>query len=285
MIVRNYTDIIGAVQSKVASAGREFWNGPAAGESFAVLIFADLAAGQFERQTMCGRYSNTQLPRFVENNRSWLEASVREFQPSFNVAPGQSVATVTGGEVRAGKPMGQLTMALWGFPRAAGASGSGGMMINARAETVDRIPMFRAAFAARRCLIIADGFYEWRKSDARTKQPFYFALESGEPFAFAGLWNPPGAPGRGPDCLLLTTQPNALVAAAHNRMPVILPPSAYAAWLGVPGGGANAPTAQWREIKALLTPYPAGQMVAHPVSTVVNSVRNNSRACIEPAAA
>ena len=157
-------------------------------------------------------------------------------------------------------------------------------MINARAETVDRLPMFREAFLQRRCLIVADGFYEWQKLDAKTRQPFYFALESAEPFAFAGLWNP-GSGGAAPECLLLTTRPNALVAPVHNRMPVILPQSAYAAWLGQPGAPPPTTPVARRDLTALLAPYPAEQMVGRPVSRLVNSVRNNSPDCIAPLAA
>ena len=151
-------------------------------------------------------------------------------------------------------------------------------MINARAETLAEKPSFRVPYRRRRCLILADGFYEWRKEPGvRTKTPMYLQLASRKPFAFAGLWEA----WRAPDdqtilsCTIITTSPNDLVANIHNRMPVILAPEAYAVWLD-PAEQTPDRLAEW------LRPYPAAQMTAFPVSTLVNSPSNDSPACIIP---
>jgi putative SOS response-associated peptidase YedK len=152
-------------------------------------------------------------------------------------------------------------------------------MINARAETVATSPAFRAAFRQRRCLVLADGFYEWQRQEKR-KQPFYLRMQDDSPFAFAGLWDH----WDGPDgqviesCTLITTVPNDLVRPVHNRMPVILPPDQYELWLD--------PT--MREVKvleSLLQPYPEEAMKAYPVSQLVNIPANDDPQCIEPLAA
>jgi putative SOS response-associated peptidase YedK len=153
-------------------------------------------------------------------------------------------------------------------------------MINARAETLAEKPSFRTAYRRRRCLVLADGFYEWRKEPGRTtKTPMYIRLTSGEPFAFAGLWED----WRAPDdqmilsCTIITTTPNELVEQIHNRMPVILDPEAYDLWLDPAERQAN-------QLDEWLRPYPAEQMLAYPVSTFVNSPANDTSACVAPMA-
>ena len=148
-------------------------------------------------------------------------------------------------------------------------------MINARAETLAEKPSFRTALRKRRCLILADGFYEWRK-DSGGKTPFFIYLRSGRPFALAGLWEvwqtPDGV--ALPTCTIITTGPNSLVAALHDRMPVILPPSAHERWLDP---APQAPT----DLTPLLVSFPAEAMDLYAVSRVVNSPGNDSPACIE----
>jgi len=140
--------------------------------------------------------------------------------------------------------------------------------INARAETVDKAPSFRQAFAKRRCLIPADGFYEWRKT-AKPKLPFAIAMKDGRPFTFAGLWENWKDPESGEwlrTCTIITGEPNELVAQIHPRMPVILPEEHYSAWLGETEDG---------NLKELLVPYPAEQMCMWKISPRVNSPKND----------
>ena len=151
-------------------------------------------------------------------------------------------------------------------------------MINARAETLAEKPSFKAAYKRRRCLILADGFYEWRKeADAKTKTPMFIQLTSGDPFALAGLWESwYGADGSNIlSCAIITTTPNKLMADIHNRMPVILPPDTYTQWLDP---AEQSPD----QLGHLLQPYPAEQMTAHPVARFVNNPRNNTPECIIP---
>jgi putative SOS response-associated peptidase YedK len=150
-------------------------------------------------------------------------------------------------------------------------------MINARSETAPEKPSFRRAFRERRCLIPADGFYEWKRVNGG-KQPYYIHMKEERPFAFAGLWESWKDEG-GPEirsCAILTTKPNALAREIHDRMPVILPAGSYAAWLD--------PEAEKEELVALLVPYPEDEMETYPVSRFVNSPQNNNPRCVEPAA-
>ena len=152
----------------------------------------------------------------------------------------------------------------------------GNRMINARAETVAEKPAYRAAFRRRRCLVPADGFYEWQRTGKR-KQPYFIRMRDDRPFALAGLWEA----WEGPDhssvesCTLLTTEPNELLRPIHNRMPVILPADDYGPWLDREVQGPE-------QIAPLLRPYPSEQMTADPVSIFVNSPANDGPKCIEP---
>jgi putative SOS response-associated peptidase YedK len=149
--------------------------------------------------------------------------------------------------------------------------------INARSETVADKPMFRHAFRKRRCLIPADGFYEWAVVGGR-KQPFCFRPQDERPFAFAGLWERwEGPDGPVESCAILTTQANELVRPVHERMPVILPEHHWSAWLDA--GLHNA-----AEVVPLLLPFPAEAMRAYPVGLMVNSPKNDGPGCLEPAA-
>lgn len=149
-------------------------------------------------------------------------------------------------------------------------------MINARADSVATKPAYRDAFKRRRCLIAADGFYEWQRT-SRNKQPYFVRLRGGQPFAFAGLWDHWEAEGQAPidSCTIITCDANALVAPIHERMPVILPPRLYAAWLD------PQQSTPWK-LSALLKPYPDTLMEAYPVGLAVNNPRNDSAALIQP---
>src|ERR687898_1757828 len=175
---------------------------------------------------MCGRYTlKTPVEKLAEE--FGFEASSAELPPNYNVAPTQQVAAVLeeGGERR-------LEMLRWGLiPSWADDPGIGSRMINARAETAPEKPSFRRAFRGQRCLIPADGFYEWKRENGG-KQPYYFRMQDGRPFAFAGLWESWDKGGDGPlrTCAILTTRANSVLSGIHERMPVILPSGAYNAW-------------------------------------------------------
>jgi putative SOS response-associated peptidase YedK len=221
---------------------------------------------------MCGRYTlATPVERLAEE--FGFDASSVDLPPNYNVAPTQGVAAVLaeGGERR-------LEVLRWGLiPSWADDPQIGSRMINARAETAPEKPSFRRAFRERRCLIPADGFYEWKRTNG-SKQPYYIDMKEGRPFAFAGLWESWKDDG-GPEirsCAILTTKPNALAGEIHDRMPVILPAGSYDVWL--------EPEADRDELYGLLAPYPEDEMEAYPVSRFVNSPSNNDPRCIEPAA-
>ncbi len=199
-------------------------------------------------------------------------------RPRYNIAPSQDVAVA-----RAAPDGRTLAMLRWGLiPAWARDSAIGHKLINARSETAAEKPSFRSAFRHRRCLIPADGFYEWQRRGG-TRQPWLFGLRDGAPLVFAGLWErwtvPEGAaltrslaersPGNAVEtCTILTTAANETAAPVHGRMPVILPPDAWDPWLA----GEEVP----------LGPYPAGDMTAHPVSTHVNRPANDDPRCVEP---
>jgi putative SOS response-associated peptidase YedK len=192
----------------------------------------------------------------------------------FNIAPSQGVAAV---RVASGGSR-ELCSLKWGLvPSWADDVAIGNRMINARAETVATKPAYRKAFGSRRCLIVADGFYEWQKT-GRQKQPFYIRLKDERPFGFAGVWEKWSKAGEPLEsCSIITTDANELVAPIHNRMPVIVPPEAYDLWL-------SPDTQEVELLQSLLRPYPADGMVAFPVSTLVNSPTRNSADCIQPLA-
>jgi putative SOS response-associated peptidase YedK len=195
-------------------------------------------------------------------------------QPRYNIAPTQPVAAV---RASSGANSREMALLRWGLiPFWAKNINMGARMINARSETVADKPAFRAAFRRRRCLVVADGFYEWQKVNG-AKQPFYIHLQDGKAFGIAGLWERwEGAEGTAIEsCTLLTTVPNELVRAVHDRMPVILAPEDYGLWL-------NPDIQSVEDLAPLLRPYPESEMLAYPVSRWVNSPRNNDPRCIEP---
>ena len=147
-------------------------------------------------------------------------------------------------------------------------------LINARSETLAEKPAFRTALARRRCLILADGFYEWRK-EGQQKLPYYFQLADPRPFAFAGLWTPSAGPGLPPTCTIITTAPNELLAEIHDRMPAILERADEDRWL-------DPRVTDPAVLLALLRPLPAERMEAYPVSALVSSPGNEGPELVEP---
>jgi putative SOS response-associated peptidase YedK len=220
---------------------------------------------------MCGRFTlTTEIDRLEE--RFSFKATNLSFKPRYNVAPSQQVLTVINNE--GGSRAGFLH---WGLiPSWAKEKSIGDRMINARAETVAEKPSFKRALQKRRCLILADGFYEWKK-EGKKKTPMFITLKSREPFAFAGLWEtwrpPEGEPIH--SCTIITTTPNALMESIHSRMPVILSRKAEAVWL-------ERTLEDPQKLLPLLAPYPDKEMEAYAVSLAVNSPRNDMPACILP---
>jgi putative SOS response-associated peptidase YedK len=220
---------------------------------------------------MCGRFTLTAEPGIVARRFGAPPTSGGNRKPRFNVAPTQTVVTVTAAGER------QIEQMKWGLiPKWAEDRAIGAKMINARAETLAEKPAFREAFKRRRCLIPADGFFEWQAIGKR-KQAWHVRLKSGEPFAFAGLWDQWTAPDGEPvkTCTIVTTGPNELMSRFHHRMPVILHPADEAAWLD------PAITAPDR-LLPLLGQYPAALMEAYTVSDLVNRVANDSPQLVLP---
>ena len=173
---------------------------------------------------MCGRFTLRTNPREFAEILAVVRQLEDEWRPSYNIAPTQNVVCVRDGEER------EFFKARWGLiPSWAKDAKIGSSCINARVETVDTKPAFRSAFKKRRCLVMADGFYEWRPSD---KQPFFISLKSGEQMAFAGLWESWKSPdGPVESCTICTTDANDMMGHLHDRMPIILPRHAVDHWL------------------------------------------------------
>ncbi len=223
---------------------------------------------------MCGRFSLRTSGQVLANQ--FAVPDVPALAPRYNIAPTQDIVVIRQQEV--GRTFAHVR---WGLiPSWASEPAVGTRMINARAETVAEKPAFRAAFIWRRCLIPADGFYEWQHTDTdHQKQPFFFQLRGQQPFAFAGLWETwRGADGMVIDsCTLLTTEANGVLRPIHARMPVILQPEDYARWL-------DPALRQPDLLLMLLRPYPEAEMQVYPVSTHVNRATNDDLQCIVPAA-
>jgi putative SOS response-associated peptidase YedK len=220
---------------------------------------------------MCGRFALKTPPRSIQEHFHLPETV--NLSPRYNIAPSQAVAAV---RHLPGKNIRQLDMLRWGLiPGWAKDMKLGYKMINARSETLAQKPSFRTSFKKRRCLIAADGFYEW-KHVGREKQPFYLHLKNGALFAFAGLWES----WHGPDgttvesCTIITTAANKLLREIHARMPVILPPADYETWL--------QDSTPEQSLLQLLMPYPAEAMAAHRVGSIVNSPKNDVPDCLFP---
>jgi putative SOS response-associated peptidase YedK len=223
---------------------------------------------------MCGRFTLFVDPKDLMELLPGFEVP-DEWLPRYNIAPSQPVAVAPNtGQQR-------IEFYRWGLiPSWAKDRAIGNRMINARAETLAEKPSFRTAYRRRRCLVLADGFYEWRKEPGQsTKTPMYIQQKSGKPFAFAGLWEIWRSPHDEEirSCTIITTRPNELLADIHNRMPVILDPAGYELWLDPEEQGPE-------RLDPWLRPYPASEMVAHPVSTLVNNPVNDLPVCIAPLA-
>lgn len=220
---------------------------------------------------MCGRFTLTRSAVEVAEAFDLMEPPFHE--PRFNIAPTQPVPVIVATEAA---PQRQFRLLYWGLiPSWADDPAIGSRMINARAETLAEKPSFRTALKRRRCLVLADGFYEWQRV-ATSKQPYYFQVGDRQPFAFAGLWEHwQSKEGDTIDsCTIITTEPNSLLSQFHNRMPVILHPQEYDRWLD--------PTLQKADLlQPLLRPYPAEHMGAYPVSMAVNNPRYDTPDCVE----
>ena len=225
---------------------------------------------------MCGRFTLTASKEALHHLFPLFD--VPELNPRYNVAPTQSVLAV---RVPTGQHAPSPALLHWGLiPSWADDPALGNRLINARAETAATKPAFRTAFRQNRCLILADGFYEWKKVEgSKLKQPFHIGLKDSAPFAFAGLaahWSKGETPID--SCTILTTEANELMSPLHHRMPVILDPGDFEKWLD--------PTQHEPEpLQALLLPFPSDKMTAFPVSTYVNNVRNQGPACVAPSPA
>jgi putative SOS response-associated peptidase YedK len=220
---------------------------------------------------MCGRF--TLSASATDLVQQFELAGLPAWSPRYNIAPTQEVLTVL--KVPEA-PDRQARLLRWGLiPPWAEGPAAASRMINARAETVATKPAFRRAFKERRCLLLADGFYEWQRQERR-KQPYYIRLRDSRPFAFAGLWER-WAPQDGQpidSCTIITTVANDRVRPLHLRMPVILPPADCDVWLD--------PSVQEAErLQPLLRPYPAEEIEAYTVSTRVNNTANDTPGCIE----
>ena len=221
---------------------------------------------------MCGRFVRKRSSSAMAKDFGVQEIA-GDLQPSFNVAPTHNVAVVLNNGTK------QLVAMRWGLvPWWATDPAIASKLINARAETLAVKAAFKEAFKRRRCLVVADGFFEWQKQGA-TKTPLFIRLDPERPFGFAGLyetWTPPlGEPLV--TCTIITTEPNELVRPIHDRMPVILTKAAEDFWL-------DSAVEDHTRLLDLLQPYPAAEMAAYTVSKLVNSVKNDSPECIEPAA-
>jgi putative SOS response-associated peptidase YedK len=221
---------------------------------------------------MPGRFSQT-TELEVLKNRFGFSSNGITLNPRYNIAPGQLSPVV----IREGRNT--LKMMRWGLvPSWAKDASIGYKMINARAETITQKSSFKHSFKVRRCLVLTDGFYEWRNKEKKeSKIPYRFVLKSREPFAFAGLWESWKAPDGSilPSFTIITTEPNELVKPIHDRMPVILKQEDEDIWLDN----------DFRDVKKLfsiLVSYPSQMMEAYEVSTLVNSPRNDTPDCIKP---
>jgi putative SOS response-associated peptidase YedK len=221
---------------------------------------------------MCGRYTLTTSVDVLAEEFE-ITGPLPEVPARYNVAPTQEVAAVLVDDDER-----HLEMLKWGLiPSWADDPSMGSRMINARSETAAEKPSFRGAFKKRRCLIVADGFYEWQKVNGG-KQPYYIRMEDGSPFAFAGLWESWDKYGEEiRSCTILTTEANHLVGEVHHRMPVILPPENYEVWL-------DPDMREAEPLLDLLRPYPDEEMEAYPVSRFVNSPSNDDERCVESVA-
>jgi putative SOS response-associated peptidase YedK len=218
---------------------------------------------------MCGRFTSTRIDK-EQLARLGIKAPP-EFKPRYNIAPTQNAWIIVADEE--GSPA--LSQMRWGLvPPWAKEGSMGAKLINARCETLADKPAFRTSFKKRRCLVLADGFYEWKKN-AGGKIPIYIRFKTGRPFAFAGLWDRwRGLEGEMESFCIITSEPNSLLEDIHDRMPVIVREEDYPCWLD--------PEAGIKALEPFLKPYAAEVMECFPVSRLVNSPRHDCLECVQP---
>ncbi len=221
---------------------------------------------------MCGRFTLTVNPRELEDAFKDFTFPDR-FAPRFNIAPTQPVLAIPNDAKK------RADLLLWGLiPSWAKDPSIANKLINARGETLAEKPSFRGGFKYKRCLILADGFYEWKAHPGtKIKTPYFIHMKDRTPFAFAGLWDEWQAPDGGTlrTCTIITTEPNELIKSLHNRMPVILHPKDYMEWLEP---APRAPDSLLHLVKS----FPPDNMSAYPVSTLVNSPGNDRAELVVP---
>lgn len=219
---------------------------------------------------MCGRF--TLHTNFAEIAAEFEITTLPLLQPRYNIAPTQPVAALRWSEANRER---EFAWFRWGLvPSWADDLKIGNRMINARAETVADKPAFRAAFRRRRCVVLADGYYEWKKEGAR-KQPYYIRLREGQVFGMAGLWECWHAPDGSAveTCTVITTDANELTKSVHDRMPVLIDGQSAAEWLSTEADRA--------QLQSLLRPYSSLRMETYPVRTLVNSPAHDAPDCVE----
>jgi putative SOS response-associated peptidase YedK len=209
---------------------------------------------------MCGRFSRTSPAEVIVERFGVTTRAAVDLRARYNVCPGEDVAALI--EHQGDRRLGPLR---WGFPPRS--------QINVRSESVARASAFRDAFRRRRCVVVVDGFFEWRSADS-LKQPHFFRLTSHQPFGLAGIWQRPPGGELPPGAALLTCAANSLVACVHDRMPVMLTPDDCGRWLD--------PRAHPTALESLLRSFPSETMEGYPVSALVNSGRNDSPDCVRP---
>jgi len=237
---------------------------------------AEARMGPLGSVPMCGRFVSASPPEEIGKYFDTANVAEKLLEPSYNVAPTNDVYVVTedGGTRR-------LDAYHWGLvPFWAKSPAAGSKMINARAETIAEKNAYRRPFAKRRCIIPADGFYEWEHTGSKRKQPWYITQPDGAPFAFAGLWDS-WRPVRGSDegrvasCVIITGEPNDKVARLHDRMPVMLDRDVWDIWLDPENDDVGS-------LLQLLVPAPSSQVDLVPVSTLVNTVTNDGPELVAP---
>ncbi len=223
---------------------------------------------------MCGRYRLSRRKQIVDAHFSSASGD-EDWNPRYNIAPTQLVPVI---RQNPKQPIRELSLLRWGLiPSWMKDSSGASMMINTTSETAGTKLAFRDALKSRRCLIPADGFYEWQRV-GKIKQPYCFEVGNAETFAFAGIWDRWKDPSGNwvKTCSILTTTPNAVTSPVHNRMPVILDPDSYDLWLDPGMQDASA-------VSEMLKPYGAQFMRRYPVSTRINHVVNDDEECSAPA--
>lgn len=232
---------------------------------------------------MCGRFA-----RFSPAHVFRLLFRLEEFTnlpPQYNISPGQNIYAVRGIVLRQERTPNENSLERiqkevvplqWGLVPFWTKEPTLGP-INARAETLTQKPYFKTAFKRHRCLIPVDGFYEWQKTPGGSKQPYFIRMANAKPFALAGIWDRWEGPNSRiiESCAIITTKPNKLLKTIHNRMPAIIPPSAFDTWLD------PSPESQERAL-ALLKPFEAQKLEAYPVGDYVNNTKNEGEQCILP---